>query len=528
MQLLLIAPLPSALTEYSVLADNGQRIARIAAVSIATVAALAPPDFDVRLCDEAIDPIDFATDADVIGISANVSQALRAIEIAEAFRDRGKIVVMGGPHVSLAPDVFPGHADCLVVGEFEPIAETVFTDMRRGTLQPRYDGTKADLCLSPVPRWDLYPNAKAIGGVVQTSRGCPFECQFCDVIPYLGRVQRHKDDDQVIAEIQNLYDHGYRFISLADDNFTVYRRRAKSLLERIAAWNGAEGRDHVFFATQMSIDAGRDDELLALCHRAGLLNAFIGIETSNRDNLKENRKRQNLVVDLGHEIRKIVRRGLQVEAALMVGFDHDDRSAFARQLAFAMSLPVCVFNVSVLVAPTATPLYAAMRAQGRLVSDQLSSQFPSANLITNLVPALMSREDLYIGAKWLISKIMTPANFLLRLEAMIQLLAPPPWSERGLTKRDGRAGAAKLFSRVLRGMMRSDEHVAHVVRRVFTLIRERPELRDSIGDAFSHYLMTLQSYQVNGVYDRELADLDAPPFDQTAASSWRADLPAYA
>ena len=212
----------------------------------------------------------------------------------------------------------------------------------------------------------------------------------------------------------------------------------------------------------------------------------------------------------------------------MVGFDHDDRSAFARQLAFAMSLPVCVFNVSVLVAPTATPLYAAMRAQGRLVSDQLSSQFPSANLITNLVPALMSREDLYIGAKWLISKIMTPANFLLRLEAMIQLLAPPPWSERGLTKRDGRAGAAKLFSRVLRGMMRSDEHVAHVVRRVFTLIRERPELRDSIGDAFSHYLMTLQSYQVNGVYDRELADLDAPPFDQTAASSWRADLPAYA
>jgi radical SAM superfamily enzyme YgiQ (UPF0313 family) len=533
MRLLLVAPLPNALTGYSTLAASvgSNRVTRIAAVSIATVAALAPPDFDVRLCDEAIEPIDFAADVDVVGISANVSQALRAIEIADTFRRRGKIVVIGGPHVSLAPDLFTGHADCLVVGEFEPIAAEVFADMRRGALRARYDGTKADLRLAPPPRWELYPNGKAIGGVVQTSRGCPFECQFCDVIPYLGRVQRHKDDAQVVTEIQRLYDHGYDFIALADDNFTVYRRRAKSLLKCIAAWNGAEGRHFVLFATQMSIDAARDDELLTLCHRAGLLNAFIGIETDNPDNLRDSRKRQNLGVDLGRQIEKIVRRGLQVEAALMVGFDHDDRGAFERLFAFAMSLPVCVFNISVLVAPVATPLHAEMRAQGRLVSDQVLSQFPSANLITNMIPARMSRDDLYIGAKWLISKIMDPANFLARMEKMVELLAPPPWEIRGDAKRrrrDARADATILFSRALREMARRDPRVADVARRIFALIRERPELRDGITDAFSHYLMTLRGYEINEVYDRALAGAASPPFDLARSDGWPSDFSDYA
>ena len=370
MRLLLIAPRSNAHTEYSALAAPGSDVQSHAHRGDFDRhgCRVAPPDFQIVLCDEAIQTVDFDADADVVGISANVSQALRAIEIAAAFRKRGKPVIMGGPHVSLAPELFEGRADCLVVGEFEPIADTVFADMRRGALQARYDGAKADLRRSPVPRWNLYPNEKAVGGVVQTSRGCPFECHFCDVIQYLGRVQRHKDDAQVIAEIENLYDLGYGFISLADDNFTVYRRRAKSLLNAIAAWNGAAGRDYVIFATQMSIDAARDDELLALCNDAGLLNVFIGIETNDPESLKESKKRQNLRVDLGAEVRNIVGRGLRVEAGLMVGFDHDDLSAFERQFEFAMSLPVGGFNISVLVAPVGTPLYDAMRAQGRIAS----------------------------------------------------------------------------------------------------------------------------------------------------------------
>ena len=533
MRLLLIAPRSNGHTEYSALAAPASdvRVTRIAAISIATVAALAPPDFQIVLCDEAIEAVDFDADADVVGISANVSQALRAIEIAAAFRKRGKPVVMGGPHVSLAPELFEGRADCLVVGEFEPIADTVFADMRRGALQARYDGAKADLRRSPVPRWDLYPNEKAVGGVVQTSRGCPFECHFCDVIQYLGRVQRHKDDAQVIAEIQNLYDLGYGFISLADDNFTVYRRRAKSLLNAIAAWNGAAGRDYVIFATQMSIDAARDDELLALCNDAGLLNVFIGIETNDPESLKESKKRQNLRVDLGAEVRNIVGRGLRVEAGLMVGFDHDDLSAFERQFEFAMSLPVGGFNISVLVAPVGTPLYDAMRAQGRIASDEVLAQFPSANLITNFAPARMGRDDLYVGAKWLISKLMDPDNFYIRLEAMSKLLAPPPWqrSGRGPRRRHAtRRTAEALFAQVMRDQTRRDARIAALVRRAFTLMRQRPEIRDGIGDALSHYLMTLQSYELNSVYDRSWARMDAPPFGIASADERLARIRAFA
>jgi radical SAM superfamily enzyme YgiQ (UPF0313 family) len=531
MRLLLIAPRSNAHTEYSGLSapGNDASVTRIAAASIATVAALAPEDFRVSLCDEAVRAVDFAAEADVVGISANVSQALRAIEIAQAFRQRGKVVVMGGPHVSLAPELFEGRADCVVAGELEPIAQTVFADMRRGALKPRYDGSKADLRRSPMPRWDLYPNDRAVGGVVQTSRGCPFECHFCDVIQYLGRVQRHKDDAQVIAEIQNLYDHGYSFISLADDNFTVYRKRAKSLLKAIAAWNGAAGRDWVIFATQMSIDAARDEELLELCNEAGLLNAFVGLETSDEASLAESKKRQNMRVDLGAEIGKIVSRGLRVEAALMVGFDHDDRTVFARQLEFAMSLPVGGFNVSVLVAPVATPLYEAMRAQGRIVSDEVLAQFPSANLITNFTPARMSRDELYVGAKWLISKLMHPDNFSLRLQAMSELLAPPPWERHGRGRRlPARPKAAALFTQVTRDLTRRDERVAALVQRAFALMRKRPEIRDGISDALSNYLMTLRSYEVNGVYDRAWAGMDTPPFGEASSDARLERIRAYA
>lgn len=533
MRLLLIAPRSNAHTEYSALSVPGtdRAITRIAAASIATVAALVPGDFDVTLCDEAIAPIDFAADADVVGISANVSQALRAIEIADSFRRRGKTVIMGGPHVSLAPELFEGRADCIVVGEFEPIAETVFADMRRGALRPRYDGAKADLTRSPMPRWDLYANDKAVGGVVQTSRGCPFECHFCDVIQYLGRVQRHKDDAQVIAEIQNLYDHGYNFISLADDNFTVYRRRAKSLLRAIADWNGAAGRDYVMFATQMSIDVARDDELLALCNAAGLLNAFVGIETDDAESLKESKKRQNLHVDLAAAVRKLVGHGLRVEAALMVGFDHDDRSAFARRFAFAQALPVASFNISVLVAPVGTPLYAAMGAQGRIVSDEVLAQFPSANLITNITPARMSRDDLYVGAKWLISKLMDPESFYTRIAAMSELLAPPPWERigrGGRRRQPRRPAAATLFAQVTRDLTRRDPAMAAMVERARALTRARPDVRDAVGDALSHYLMTLKSYEVNGIYDRAWAAMDAPPFGIASADERLARIRAYA
>ena len=534
MRLYLIAPRSNGHTEFArqaVSANTEDLVTRVAAAAITTVAAMVPADFDIVLCDEAVQSIDFDLDADVIGLSANVTQARRALEIAARFRARGRTVVMGGPHVSLAPELFERHADCLVVGELEPLAEEFFADMRAGTLKARYQGGKADMTLSPPPRWDLYPNELAVSGVVQTSRGCPFECNFCDVIQYLGRVQRHKSNAQVIAEVQALYDLGYSMIGLADDNFTVYRKRAKSLLKALAGWNGKSGRDYVSFATQMSIDVARDDEMLAMCYEAGLLNAYVGIETSNQDSLTESKKRQNLRVDLVEECKKVVRAGIRLEAGLMVGFDHDDRSAFQRQFDFAMKLPVSGFNVTVLVAPVATPLYENLRAQGRIVSDEVLAQFPSANLITNFEPAQMTRDDLYVGAKWLVNKLLDPDNFEIRLEAMSDLLIPPPWEMRGAGGRRRpleRGKPVALFSRVMHDLTRRDVRVAALVRRTFARMRARPEIREVLGDALTYYLMTLRGYEIEGVYERGWAQLPAPPFGIATADERLERIRAYA
>ncbi len=216
--------------------DPAQSIADLAT---ATVAALAPAHWQMSICEEHVEPIDFESDADFIGITGKVTQAERMIAVADTFRARGKTVVIGGPHASLSPDTFRGHCDVLVIGELESIAETLFADLESGDWKPEYVGDRPDLETSPVPRFDLYPNHRSLSGCVQTSRGCPFECEFCDVIQYLGRKQRHKSESQIIAELDEMYAHGYRSVFLADDNFTVYRKRAKSVMAALRDWNAS-------------------------------------------------------------------------------------------------------------------------------------------------------------------------------------------------------------------------------------------------------------------------------------------------
>ena len=161
-------------------------------LAIATVAALAPNDFQIRLCDENVSAVDYETEADFVGITGKVSQWGRMKAIADNFRARGKTVMIGGPYASLSPEVVRPHCDILVRGEMEEIAPKIFSNLRSGDWDDEYVGTRPDLRTSPIPRWDLYPNDRAIMGTVQTSRGCPFECEFCDVIQYAGRKQRHK------------------------------------------------------------------------------------------------------------------------------------------------------------------------------------------------------------------------------------------------------------------------------------------------------------------------------------------------
>lgn len=493
MDVYLIAPLPDFGSE-ALVADKvlniDERYALLASAGITTVAALLDGDFNIRLCDEMIEEVDFDDPSDVVAISMNVSQAARGIEIARRFRAMGRRVIMGGPHVSLAPGEFDGEADSLIIGEFETVASEVSRDLLAGALKPRYLCGQADLGRSPVPRWDLYRNDRAISGVIQTSRGCPFECSFCDVIQYLGRVQRHKPIENVLAEAQVLYDLGYRSINLSDDNFTVHRKKSRVLLEGLAGWNGRDGRQPVQFATQASIDLSRDAELIELCNRAGLRDIFVGIETSNEEALKEVKKRQNLRRDLVAEISRIVAGGLTVTGGMMVGFDHDDLGCFERQFEFGMALPVVNLRVSVLVAPIATPLYEKMAAEGRLFRD--NTNFPGGDLWTNIEPRQMTRRQLAEGAIWLVEALHEPDNAIKRFEHLSAILAPPPEhlraSDHIVTPGKGASGVLRLLRQAAR-----DPRARRIIDAVNDLSHQRPEIARDLSSALAIFLNSFTS-----------------------------------
>jgi radical SAM superfamily enzyme YgiQ (UPF0313 family) len=495
----------------------------LADVAMPTIAAMAPPDFHVTLCDEGISRADLDTTADFVGITGKISQETRMIELAREFRRRGKKVIFGGCYATLSPQRLRGECDILVQGEIENIAPQLFSDLRGGTWQREYFGDKPDLRHSPIPRWDLYPNHRALSGMVQTSRGCPFECEFCDVIQYLGRKQRHKSPEQVLAELDVLYDIGYRFVFLADDNFTVYRARAKELLLALKEWNDARTQGRMSFSTQVSIDCSRDEELLQLCGEAGLVNVFVGIETPNADSLKETKKRQNIGVDMAERIARFCSHGMMVIGGMMVGFDSDTRDIFEAQYQFAMSLPIPMFTVAPLSAPQATPLFTRMQAENRLID--LGAESPAAfPWTTNLIPKQMSRADLIAGVRWLCNRLYRPAAFEYRVSRLIDLYQPPAIPPDSSGAPPSRAVDAERTAVCLRAAWlgpREEAMVARLQRRV----QSKPSAAGLVLLALGYYMQIRHIYHRSGLWDPALGEQPQPLFDSSCTERSIHDYP---
>lgn len=453
-----------------------------------TVAALAPKDVEVRITEESVETVDLDRSADFVALTGKVSQRGRIAALAEEARRKGRTVILGGPWASLSPDSAREHCDVLVRGEIEDIAPGLFADLASGKWKDEYVGTRPELDRSPLPRWDLYPTDRALLGSVQTSRGCPFECDFCDVIQYLGRHQRFKPISAVLAELDVLYGLGFRNVFLADDNFTVARSRAKELLEALRAWNQSLPDGKVLFSTQVSIDAAQDEELLEMCATAGLAHVFIGIETPNAESLKEAKKRQNLGRDLVAQVGRFHDHGIVVVGGMVVGFDHDGPDIFDLQLEFATAAALPVVTAGALVAPEGTPLRDRMEAEGRLVG--VDFHVAATPWETNFEPARMSRVELLDGMRQLTHDLYAPSAFGDRLVALCRRLGPrrDPKYANGervpfRVRRSAEREARRIASRV--ALMGPGEAV--MMARVLGEVMRKPGVLDLVGPLLLHY-----------------------------------------
>ncbi|WP_363345926.1 radical SAM protein [Methylocystis echinoides] len=501
-----MADFPTYFGAEALAARGGPGGVMMADLACSTVAALAPSDFKVEICDESASRVDFDHPADWIAITGKVSQRQRMTAIADEFRRRGKRVIIGGPYASLSPERLRGHCDVMVCGEAEEIASALFSDLRAGKPKDAYFGDKPSLALSPAPRWDLYRNDRAMLGAVQTSRGCPFECEFCDVIQYLGRKQRHKPIANVISELEALWALGYRTTFLADDNFTAYRAHCKELLAAIAKWRRGHPME---FVTQISIDATRDDELIDLCVAAGLTQVFIGIETPNLESLRETGKRQNLKISLIEEVQKLVERGISVMGGMIVGFDHDGPDIFRQQYEFAMATPIPIFSLGGLMASEATPLYDRILREGRLLTGGIETQ--AVPWSSNIKCKTMSMEELHEGMQNLCNALYSPPALTARMLRLIDSFG---------RRRNGPA-SEPTDSNALREIERQSMQVAMQVRnygesegrmwnKIWGAAVRKPETMTIVGRIMFQYAQARYMFEKGNYWEPSLATAPAP------------------
>jgi radical SAM superfamily enzyme YgiQ (UPF0313 family) len=384
-------------------------------LSLPTVAGLTPREHDIILCDENVEPIDFETDADIVGLTGYVIHKTRMLEIIAEFRRRGKFVVVGGPFASLCPEELRGKVNVIFVDEAEYTWPQFLRDYAAGRWQAEYrQDEKPSMRDSPLPRFDLLKIDRYRSMTIQFGRGCPFSCEFCDIIVMYGRRPRTKSVPQVMAEIQEIHRLGLRQIFVVDDNFIGNKGEAKALLNAIAEWQTAHGYA-VEFMTEVSLNVAQDDELLRRLKLANFTIIFVGIESPRVASLEETKKHQNVREDILTSVHRIQKAGIQVLAGMIVGFDNDDPSIFEEQFQFIQDARIPISMTGMLNALPKTPLYTRLKGEGRLIAESVGDQF----VFTNIIPKGMSRLELYEGYQRLLNRLYAYGNYRRRAMALI-------------------------------------------------------------------------------------------------------------
>jgi len=383
-------------------------------LGLITVAGLCPKHWKIRLVDLAFDELrdDDIQWADLVMVSAMAIQRESVRQTLQRASQLNRRTMIGGPYASSAPQALLPLADHVVVGEPDEIFPEIVADLERGSARRLYNITeKPNIGCTPAPRFDLLALNKYTLMSVQFSRGCPFTCEFCDIITIYGRRPRTKSPAQLIGELDVLLQLGWRKeIFVVDDNFIGNHKAALDLAQELELW---QRRNHYPFAffTEASIDLASRPALLDAMVKANFCRVFIGIESPSAESLKETKKFQNLRRDPLDSIRFIQQHGLWVMGGFIVGFDSDPLDIFDQQIEFVERAAIPWAMTGVLQAPPTTPLYERMKREGRLLQDNPEpSNFDPPNFRTVLpLPELLD------GTKRMLLTLYDPHRFYERV-----------------------------------------------------------------------------------------------------------------
>ena len=380
------------------------------------LAALTPAEHQITLVDENVEEIDYdrLERADIVGLTGMSVQRARMREILQELRKRGVFAVVGGPWVSVSEEYFGNLAEVIFVGEAEETWPQFLLDFQSGKWEKRYEqANKTDMLKVPAPRYDLIKTQHYLFGSVQFSRGCPFQCEFCDIIVTFGRRPRIKSSSQILVELDQLLACNLKIAFIVDDNLIGNKVQIKKVLQDVAAWQLSRGFPLTFF-TEASLDLADDAELMQLMVDCNIQTVFIGIESPNEASLRETKKIQN-VRNTGTLIEKIHRvqdAGMDVWCGMIVGFDSDDDTIFDAQIEFLRDARILHAMLGMLHAIPKTPLHARLKAEGRLDEND-TSEFG-----TNVIPSQLSRESLRDGYLAVMKKLYEPEGYFDRLESL--------------------------------------------------------------------------------------------------------------
>jgi radical SAM superfamily enzyme YgiQ (UPF0313 family) len=381
-------------------------------LGLITVAALCPKQWTIRLIDLTLQELrdEDLLWADLVMLSAMQVQCDDVRRTLERASKLGRRTIIGGPYASAEPEVLLRLADHVIVGEPDEIFPEIATDLEVGSARRMYRVTvKPDVSRTPIPRFDLLPLEKYTLMPVQFSRGCPFTCEFCDIIALYGRRPRTKSPAQLIGELEALFRLGWRKeIFIVDDNFIGNHKAALELARELERWQRRNRYPFGFF-TEASMDLALRPELLDAMVRANFTRVFIGIETPSTESLKESKKFQNLRRDALECIRFIQGKGLWVMGGFIVGFDSDRADIFDRQIEFIERAAIPWAMAGVLQAPPMTPLFDRMQREGRLVPVQdgpVYSNFTPPNFRT-----VMPLPELLDGFRRMLRRLYDPRGF---------------------------------------------------------------------------------------------------------------------